>query len=248
MGKLHLVPFEDAPVYELSAALSTQAWFAQRNPSAVRLAAEMLVRDVRNDNGLRILAPGDAFRLIVAHRRDDIWSAICRSTPPNTRRTWNYGAGLEYVWNHDLEGFCWFATLPGGPGTLAGIDLGTAIEQAKVFCKTTQEYTKRQEILSLLIINRPNFLRNNPTHWDYIVHPPLSLMQLCAQGAPMPAFCEKHFAHMRPGMHEHFQMLLALHGQSTPELWNEMRRFAENGPAAPGAVDNSYAGVWSEPD
>lgn len=248
MGKLHLAPFDESPMYELSAATSTQAWFIEPNADATRLAVEVLVRDVRNSNGARVLAPGDAFRLIVAHRRDDIWSAICRKAPSNTRREWSYGAGLEHVWNHDVEGFCWFATLPGGPGTLAGIDLETAIEQAKIFCKSSEEYTQRQEVLSLLMINRPNFLCNNPKHWDYILHPPLSLMQLCCHKATTVPFTEKHFAHMRPGMHEHFQMLFTLHGGGTPTLWNEMRRFAENGPAKPDTDDASYAGVWNTLD
>lgn len=248
MGKLHLTPFNESPVYALSAATSTQAWFIEPNADAARLAVEVLVRDVRNNNGARVLAPGDAFRLIVAHRRADIWSTICRKAPSNIRREWNYGAGLEHVWNHDLEGFCWFATLSGGPTTLAGIDLETAIEQAKAFCKAPEEYSKRQEVLSLLMVNRPNFLRNNPKHWEYILNPSLSLMQLCSHNAPMPPLTEKHFAHMRPGTHEYFQMLLTLHGGSTPALWNEMRRFEQDGPAKPSVEDKSYAGMWSDLD
>ena len=248
MGKIHLVSFEDAPIYELSATPSVQDWFIQRESSSIPLATDALLREGRDDTGARVLVPGDALRLIIAHRRDDMWSAICRETPAHIRREWGYGAGQEHVWNHDLDGFRWFAKLPGGPGTLAGIDLGTAIEQAKVFCKSPEEYSKRQEVLSVLMAYRPNFLRNNPKHWDYIINPSLPLMELCCCQEPMPLFTEKHFAHMRSGTYEHFQILRTLHGGSTPALWNEMRRFAAEGPKKPADEDKSYAGMWNEPN
>ena len=68
MGTLHLVSFEDSPMYELSATPSVQDWFIHRESSSIPLATDALLRQVRDDTGARVLVPGDALRLIIAHR------------------------------------------------------------------------------------------------------------------------------------------------------------------------------------